>query len=72
MTYRYRTTIRPTDSTTLPPGLSWWWAELPHDFRGHRPDLRTSKHRYGVFETTVPIAEGDLLNFDLEAVPWAS
>ena len=67
---KYRTTLRPVSSWTLPPALRDQWEYVEAPWEGvNRPDLPRSQHRFGVFRTTVEISAEDLKRFDIVAVP---
>lgn len=70
----YRPLLRPASSSTLPPGVSWDYVEAPREvsIAGRRPDLRTSRHRYGLIRTGRPLTAAELEHFDIEELDTVS
>ena len=64
----YKMKHRPPSSSTLPDGLKWDYAELPRDFAGNRPDLKTSQHQFGVIKTDRPLTASEMRAFEMEPV----
>jgi GNAT superfamily N-acetyltransferase len=66
--YHYTPLLRPAHFSTLPPDVKWDYAELPHDFHGNRPDLKRSKHRYGIIKVDRRLTPEERSRFDLKEI----
>lgn len=65
---RYRMKYRPAGFATLPRGLGWNYVEAPAMYGlANRPDLPTSRHSFGVFETDRPLTEQERADYEIEA-----
>lgn len=65
---RYRTTLRPASSSTLPSGLKWDFVEAPTRYTINRPDLPRSTHPFGVFTTERALTKEEMHHFDIVEV----
>ena len=64
--WRYRPTLRPASSGGMPQGVRWEYLEAPAmDGLANRPDLPTSRHRYGVVSTDRELSEAERDHFSL-------
>lgn len=65
-TKKYRPLLRPASRATLP-DLGWYYVEAPAMFGlANRPDLPTSRHRYGVISFERDLTAKECETFDLE------
>lgn len=62
---RYRTTLRPPGFGGLPSGVGYSYAEAPSDGSVNLPNIPTSRHRYGVIETSRPLTAEEMEHFDV-------
>ncbi len=69
MANTYRPMLRPASSGSLPSGVAWDYVEAPYMHGlANRPDLPTSKYRYGVIQTDRPLTPEELATCDLQPV----
>ena len=69
MAHRYIPLLRPASFSTLPAGVTWEYVEAPAMAGlANRPDLPTSKHRYGMIETSRQLTRQERAHFDLREV----
>lgn len=58
--------LRPASCTTLPPGLTWAFVEMPPDIAHQRSDLPRSAHRFGVIATERPLTQEELERYEID------
>ncbi len=67
--YLYRPMYRPAGFATLPPGLSWNYAEAPAMYGlANRPDLPQSRHTFGIISTERQLTDAECRTFELKPV----